>query len=423
MRTLRLGIALLSVVVVAGCGSDDTAAGPVEAGAGGSTLQDAHADVKGTGGTVGTGGSTVDAKAPDSAADVTVDSPVEGSTVPDSSVDGALDTGVAEAAAVDSGADGAEGSVGVGGSTGVGGTVETGGSAGAGGSPGVGGTPAVGGHDAGLDGAMDASDAHPSDGSVDATLDVAVADADAGPVIAWTAFLPLGTGIAGDAVSGTTLDLLANHFDAAYTGDVNFLSNAMSLGLADSGSTSHTVEISPHASAPKAPIDTSGSYSVSVWVTLGGDTTGFKTVVSAYGNNQSSFYLQKRDETVARFSFTLSKCDGLVNCVGSTYSCKALSAISPVAGQLYHLVATRDGTTGVDTLYVDGTPSSTTCSANDAGAQYGWAADTIALGHGKSNGGLADWMHGSVAGVGFINRVLTPAEVTYLDARGVSYTP
>src|SRR5262249_35228089 len=96
----------------------------------------------------------------------------------------------------------------------------------------------------------------------------------------------------------------------------------------------------------------------------------------------------------------------------------ASTPVVVVVNTQYHLVATRDGTTGTQILYVNGVESGrNTCPAGfvDTGI--------LGIGHGVSNGGRTDFVNGAISDVGVINRVLTPAEVTMLFNKGRTFVP
>ncbi len=219
----------------------------------------------------------------------------------------------------------------------------------------------------------------------------------------WNAFLPLASGSTTNGDPGTTPDVSGNGYAATYGRGVSFSKSA--LVMAGSGD----VSISSQASVPA--IDITGSYSVSVWVTMTA-TTAWRTFVSADGNQVSEFYLQKRSDT-NHFAFTLSTAD---SDDGVTQPCVASSSIAPSSGTLYHLVATRDATTGVDTLYVDGVAAGTATCPVSIGA--GWPARTFGIGHGMYTGSFTDYFAGSISGLGLVGRALTDAEVSALYALG-----
>jgi hypothetical protein len=179
---------------------------------------------------------------------------------------------------------------------------------------------------------------------------------------------------------------------------------------------SETVVVPPKGTVPA--VDTSGSYSVSAWVTLA-NVGGFRTVVSGEGVNIASFFLQKRADTNA-WAFTTESTDstsapGCIVPPGPTApdGGPAQSPVTPLVNVQYHLVATVDATTNVHTLYVNGVASGQlTCGAG--------FADTgvLGIGHGIFNANRVDNVQGAIAEVGVIGRVLTPAEVAALFARG-----
>jgi hypothetical protein len=142
------------------------------------------------------------------------------------------------------------------------------------------------------------------------------------------------------------------------------------------------------------------------------DTSGWRTFVSADGTKVSEFYLQKRNDTKT-FAFALATSD---TNGGVSAPCIASSSTTPAANTLYHLVATRDATTGLDTLYVNGVAAGTaTCLASTG---IGWRAATFGIGHGMYNGSNTDYAAGTISGVGLLNRVLSPAEVAALYPLG-----
>jgi hypothetical protein len=252
-------------------------------------------------------------------------------------------------------------------------------------------------------------------GQGDAATDGGAGGAGGTLSLPWHAFLPLGAAAAGStAAMGTTLDLTANHYDATYYGTtISFTNAALAL---TAGATPELVVIPTKSGGPA--VDVTGSYSVSVWATLA-NIGGFRTIVSSEGFNIASFFLQMRADTNA-FAFTVSSADSIAapGCVvpnrdpvpdGGTTP----TLITPVANTEYHLVATRDGATGMSILYVNGVESGRALCAG------GWA-DTgiVGVGHGIFNASRGDFVNGSLAELGLINRVLTPTEVADLFARG-----
>ena len=289
-----------------------------------------------------------------------------------------------------------------------------------------GGTGGSGGHadagtggaisDAGAGGRMDAAPEAGTGGApADAGTGGSAADSGAGGfalTLPWHAFLPLASAAPGSATAtGTTLDVTGNHYDATYFGPTIRFANA-ALNLTGAGS--ELVVVPAKAGVPA--VDVTGSYSVSVWVTLT-SIPGYQTIVSGEGVNIASFFLQKRDDSGA-FAFTLPSADNIAapGCGApgpQTDGGPVQSPVIPVANTQYHLVATRDAVTNLAVLYVNGVESGrNTCVS-------GWA-DTgiLGIGHGVFGTSRGDFVHGSIAEVGVINRVLTPAEVAALFAHG-----
>jgi hypothetical protein len=319
-----------------------------------------------------------------------------------------------------------DGGTNAGGNQGSGGSssgTATGGSTGSGGTTGAGGTT-VERLDSSAGDSLESDAAKTEDGAIDApvsdtgsddALEAIDAPADANQPYAsetaidgsrwseWNAFFPLSSGSTTNGDPGTTPDVSGHGFFASYGSGLSFSNSAMAM------SGSGDVSIPPSAVGPV--IDLTGSYSVSAWVKMT-DTSNWRTFVSADGNQVSEFYLQKRSDT-NQFGFTLSTSD---TNDGVSAPCVASSSSTPDADTLYHLVATRDATTGLDTLYVNGSVAGTkTCLASDG---VGWASTTFGIGHGMYSGSNVDYLSGSISGVGLIGRVLTASEVAVLFALG-----
>jgi hypothetical protein len=217
------------------------------------------------------------------------------------------------------------------------------------------------------------------------------------------------------SATGTLADLTANHYDATYFGTtITFTNGAMNL----TGVGSELVVVPAKSGVPA--VEVTGSYSVSAWATLG-NVGGYRTVVSGEGVNVASFYLQKRGDTGAwAFAALATDSTAAAGCIAPgprTDGGPAQNPVIPVVNTQYHLVATRDATTGLHVLYVNGVES----GRNTCGA--GWA-DTgiLGIGHGVFGASRGDNVVGSIAEVGVINRALTPTEVADLFARGRSGT-
>lgn len=171
--------------------------------------------------------------------------------------------------------------------------------------------------------------------------------------------------------------------------------NGGSLALAGDGSS---------ATAPSGVLDTSASFSVSVWATL--DELGsWNTFVSQDGQNLSAFFLQKRDSQLVAFT-TFPEDDT------SAAPCIASGALRPKAGEWYHFVATRDAASGEQRIYVDGVLSGKAVCVGGFKS-----AGPLVVGRGRW-GGPVDFMKGGVDDLGVAHRVLTADEVLELYRKG-----
>ncbi|MFK4021989.1 LamG-like jellyroll fold domain-containing protein [Streptomyces albogriseolus] len=142
-------------------------------------------------------------------------------------------------------------------------------------------------------------------------------------------------------------------------------------------------------------LDTTGSYTVSAWVTLDALPGNYATAVSQDGRRQASpFYLQ-----YGQGAFAFSTPDGR----------RALLETRPELGRWYHLVGVRDGATNQITLYVDGAKAATVTG----GPNY-VGSGPLAVGRAKWNGDDTDFWNGSVDEVHAYDKALTAEEVTAL---------
>ena len=385
----RRGIIVALIAVATACSSNDSGSSSGTGGNGSGGNSAARGSVA-SGGAVGSGGTSASASASASASGGTVGSGGAG-TGGSQSAGGSAGTGGNNSGGTSAGGSQSFGGSGGGGTSGApAGGASAGGSSGSGGTAGAGGTT-VATFDAGAD-------------STDVNLQDAGADTVDGPnSIDWNAFLPLASGSTDNGDPGTTDDTSGNGYSATYGSGVTFSNSTMVL------SGSGNVTILPQASGPA--IDITASYSVSVWVTMT-DTSGYRTFLSADGNEVSEFYLQQRGDT-GNFAFTLTTSDSND---GANDPCVASSSIAPESNTLYHLVATRDATTGQDTLYVSGVVAGMrTCLASDG---VGWKGNLFGIGRGVYNGSSTDYVSGSISAVGLVSRVLTADEVAALYALG-----
>ncbi|MFG3007512.1 LamG-like jellyroll fold domain-containing protein [Streptomyces calvus] len=145
-------------------------------------------------------------------------------------------------------------------------------------------------------------------------------------------------------------------------------------------------------------LDTTGSYTVSAWVTLDALPGNYATAVSQDGRRQASpFYLQ-----YGQGAFAFSTPDGQ----------RARLETRPETGRWYHLVGVRDDATDRITLYVDGKRAATSA----AGPAY-VGSGPLAVGRAQWNGGNTDFWHGAVDQVHAYDKALTAEEVSALYGR------
>lgn len=158
------------------------------------------------------------------------------------------------------------------------------------------------------------------------------------------------------------------------------------------------------AVAPGPVIDTSRSFSISVWVRLD-RSDAWSTFVSQDGRAISSFYLQKRDSNYLGFTTYSSDSTGAEPCV-------AIAGLRPRQDEWYHVVATRDSTTGEQRIYVDGMLSGKAICAG------GFQTDgPLVVGRGKWNA-PTDWTSGGIDELGISDRVLSAGEIVELYRLG-----
>ncbi|BFO18698.1 hypothetical protein SHKM778_50860 [Streptomyces sp. KM77-8] len=142
-------------------------------------------------------------------------------------------------------------------------------------------------------------------------------------------------------------------------------------------------------------VDTTGSYTVSAWVTLDSLPGNYASAVSQDGRRQASpFYLQ-----YGQGAFAFSTPDGQ----------RARLATTPETGRWYHLAGVRDDATNQIKLYVDGELASTAT----AGPAY-VATGPLAVGRAKYNGENTDFWSGAVDEVRAYDKALTAEEVSAL---------
>jgi hypothetical protein len=220
-----------------------------------------------------------------------------------------------------------------------------------------------------------------------------------------------GVGTAGAADGGAATFVALWHFeslldDRAPSAIEPSVPLTVQQGELSSGPTGNYLVLggSGSAVAPGPVVDTSGSFSVSVWVRLDRADV-WSTFVSQDGQAISSFFLQKRDSNYLAFTTYASDSAGAEACVATT-------GLTPRQGEWYHVVATRDATTGEQRIYVDGMLSGkATCAG-------GFQTDgPLVVGRGKWKT-PTDWMAGGIDELGVSARVLTAGEIVELYRLG-----
>ncbi|MBD0424648.1 glycoside hydrolase family 2 [Streptomyces sp. TRM S81-3] len=142
-------------------------------------------------------------------------------------------------------------------------------------------------------------------------------------------------------------------------------------------------------------LDTTGSYSVSAWVTLDALPGNYATAVSQDTRRQASpFYLQYGH---GAFAFSTP---------GEN---RARLEITPERGRWYHLVGVRAGASNEIRLYVDGEPAATAAG----GAAYP-STGALSVGRAQWGGSNTDFWNGAVDEVHAYDRALTAEEVKAL---------
>ncbi|WP_327177125.1 hypothetical protein OG599_18820 [Streptomyces sp. NBC_01335] len=105
------------------------------------------------------------------------------------------------------------------------------------------------------------------------------------------------------------------------------------------------------STGPVVPTGPGSSFTISAWVYLD-STAHFSTAVSQSGTHNSAFYLQFSPGE-KRWAFSRTRSDGGDN---AAIGYRALSLAPAALHTWTHLVGVFDGTTGNQTLYVDGAP-------------------------------------------------------------------
>jgi RHS repeat-associated protein len=149
--------------------------------------------------------------------------------------------------------------------------------------------------------------------------------------------------------------------------------------------------------------DTTGSYTVSAWVNLTGDTSDQQIMVSQSAGTDAGFYL-KYDSDSGDWQFASPTTDS------TTASAASVESTSSAATNTWtFLTGTYNVSSGTLTLYVNGTPVGTAADSTPI-ASHG----PLLIGAGKFDGTLGSWFDGQIADVQVYPRSLSASEVDSL---------
>ncbi|HEY7811741.1 MAG TPA: LamG-like jellyroll fold domain-containing protein, partial [Nakamurella sp.] len=154
-------------------------------------------------------------------------------------------------------------------------------------------------------------------------------------------------------------------------------------------------------------VDTTGSFTVSAWVNLAGNTSSNQTVVSQDASTDSGFYL-KYFPGSGGWLFMRPFTD-----TTDPSSANAFSAGPAVTGTWTFLTGTYDANTGAMTLYVNGAASGAGTDTTPVAAH-----GPLVIGRAKWDGWTGDWFDGQVANVQMYPRALSAAQVSALYGLG-----
>ena len=151
-------------------------------------------------------------------------------------------------------------------------------------------------------------------------------------------------------------------------------------------------------------VDTTQNFTVSGWIKPAALNGNSQTLVSQDGVQQSGFYLQyagwNGKWTFQRMGTDTANSQNNVVVTGTT---------TPVANTWTHLAATYNAANGEMAIFVNGQKEGTATYTTP------WSANgPLVMGRAKWNGGLTDFVNGSLDNVQAYNRVLSTAEVTKL---------
>jgi hypothetical protein len=159
-----------------------------------------------------------------------------------------------------------------------------------------------------------------------------------------------------------------------------------------------------YAATAQSVVDTSRSFTASVWVNPATLSGGYQTFLTQQGSSAGSFYLEYESDAnkwaFARFN---SDAPGPV--------IRVQGNVTPVAGAWTHLVGAYDAANGTMTLYVNGTAAGTATDTSP------WnATGPLVIGRGFVDGAANNYTNGSVTDVQVYQTVLNPSEIKQMYA-------
>ncbi|WP_275419299.1 LamG-like jellyroll fold domain-containing protein [Streptomyces sp. SID8499] len=156
--------------------------------------------------------------------------------------------------------------------------------------------------------------------------------------------------------------------------------------------------------AGTAGLDTSASFTLSIWVKLSGTPSKNATAFSANGTTASPFYLKYEPNSGSpKWAFDFTSADT------TSPSFKGAVGGTPAAGTWTHLAGVYDAATKTAQLYVNGNLTSTATGITP------WkATGTIDAGAAQYNGVLTDYFPGELSSAQLYDYALTASQVTAL---------
>jgi len=208
------------------------------------------------------------------------------------------------------------------------------------------------------------------------------------PVSAWPLGDGSGTTAATDAIGGQ---------NATLTGGASWSADATRGTVAAfDGATGYAATGGP-------VLNVAGSFTVSAWAELTGNTTAYQGIVSQDSAENSGFYLQYEGNgkwNFARIATDSSTPPGAV---------RAESSALAVTGTWTHLVGTYNAGSGILTLYVNGAAQGTATDSTPYNA-----TGPLVIGRDQYKGSSTDYFTGKISNVQVFTYALTPAQIQAL---------